>query len=211
MPKGSQSMKEIALSVYAKSGNLSRVTFYERLDYSSYRDLLRTSDIHVYFSRPFIASWGLVEALSCGCCVIASDINMVREIVQESAFLIDHTNVDESISAVEFLLKSPDLRKKLSKNTSSVMSPTGLLMSVTTLTATVSWHIAPLSLSWLILGFRNPPRGSGNDILTSLETSPLTPSRVSAVSDHAIRIRAQATGISAGLHVLYSGTGLLVV
>lgn len=115
MPKGSQSMKEIALSVYAKSGNLSRVTLHERLDYSSYRDLLRTSDIHVYFSRPFIASWGLVEALSCGCCVIASDINMVREVVQESAFLINHTNVDESISAVEFLMKSPDLRKKLSK------------------------------------------------------------------------------------------------
>ena len=115
MPKGAKSLKEVALSVYTKSSNLSRVSLYERLDYSAYRNLLRKSDLHVYFSRPFIASWGLVEALSCGCCVIASDISMVREIVKDSAFLIDHTNIDSAISSIEPLLNSPDLRQKMSR------------------------------------------------------------------------------------------------
>ena len=114
MPKGSKSMKDIAMSVYNKSGNLSRVTFHERLDLTSYRDLLRESDIHVYFSRPFVASWGLVEALSCGCCVVASDINMVREVVQEGAYLVNHTNVDHAIASMEYLVKSSDSRRKLS-------------------------------------------------------------------------------------------------
>ena len=115
MPKNSSTMQQMALSAYKESGNLSRVEWHERLDYPAYRDILRKSDIHVYFSRPFIASWGLVEALSCGCCVVGSKIDMVEEIVKDAAFLVDHTNVEEAVSEVIPLIESPNTRRNLSK------------------------------------------------------------------------------------------------
>ena len=82
LPKNSKSMQEIALSTFKKSGNGERVAWVDRMTYKDYRNLLRISDLHVYLSRPFIASWSLLEAMSCGCCIVASDLEMCRESVK---------------------------------------------------------------------------------------------------------------------------------
>ena len=39
---------------------------------------------------------------------------MVREVVQEGAYLVNHTNVDHAIASMEYLVKSSDSRRKLS-------------------------------------------------------------------------------------------------
>ena len=59
----------------------SRVHFPGKLDYESYLRLLQRSDAHVYFTYPFVASWSLREALACGCAIVASDTEPVREFV----------------------------------------------------------------------------------------------------------------------------------
>ena len=45
-------------------------------------DLLCLSDLHVYLTAPFVPSWSLFNALACGCVVLASDVDPVREIIE---------------------------------------------------------------------------------------------------------------------------------
>lgn len=57
-----------------------RIHFVGTLPYGHYRTLLRASSAHVYLTRPFVLSWSFLEALSCGCLVVASDTEPVREV-----------------------------------------------------------------------------------------------------------------------------------
>lgn len=59
----------------------ARLHFLGRVDYADHLRLLRRSDAHVYLTYPFVASWSLREALACGCAVVGSDTEPVREFV----------------------------------------------------------------------------------------------------------------------------------
>ena len=60
-----------------------RIHFVGPLPYGHYRTLLRASTVHVYLTRPFVLSWSFLEALSCGCLVVASDTEPVREVASD--------------------------------------------------------------------------------------------------------------------------------
>jgi glycosyltransferase involved in cell wall biosynthesis len=60
-----------------------RVFFLGHLAYEDYLRALQISSAHVYFSYPFVLSWSLLEAMSTGCVVIASDTAPVREILND--------------------------------------------------------------------------------------------------------------------------------
>ena len=68
-----------------------RIHFVGNLPYSHYRTLLRSATVHVYLTRPFVLSWSFLEALSCGCLVVASDTEPVREVASDghNALLTD--------------------------------------------------------------------------------------------------------------------------
>src|SRR5262249_48551384 len=44
--------------------------------------VLRRSDLHVYLSVPFVLSWSVLNALACGCVVLAGDVPPVREVIE---------------------------------------------------------------------------------------------------------------------------------
>ncbi|MCR5564022.1 MAG: glycosyltransferase [Desulfovibrio sp.] len=69
----------------------ARVHFLPFQPYDQYRSLLRASDCHVYLTAPFVLSWSMLEAMSCGCLVVASDTEPVREVIRdgENGFLTD--------------------------------------------------------------------------------------------------------------------------
>lgn len=46
-------------------------------------DVLSLSDLHLYFTVPFVLSWSLMDALACGCTVLASDTAPVREMIDD--------------------------------------------------------------------------------------------------------------------------------
>jgi glycosyltransferase involved in cell wall biosynthesis len=45
-------------------------------------ELLCLSDLHLYLTVPFVLSWSLINAMSCGCTVLASDVPPVREVIE---------------------------------------------------------------------------------------------------------------------------------
>ena len=61
---------------------MDRVHFTGGLPYTQYRQLLRNSTVHVYLTRPFVLSWSLLEAMACGCLVVASDTGPVQEVLR---------------------------------------------------------------------------------------------------------------------------------
>lgn len=44
--------------------------------------ILSRSDLHIYLTVPFVLSWSLMDALACGCTVLASDTPPVREMIR---------------------------------------------------------------------------------------------------------------------------------
>ena len=60
-----------------------RVHFVGTLPYEKYRDLLRKSAVHVYLTKPYILSWSLLEAMSCGCLVVSNDAAPVKEVIAD--------------------------------------------------------------------------------------------------------------------------------
>ena len=100
-----QSWREQMLAELGPALDLSRVHFLGRLDYDDYRALLRRSDLHVYLSYPFVASWSLREALATGCAIVGSDTGTVREFITDgqNGVLVpfpDHTALAQTILRV---------------------------------------------------------------------------------------------------------------
>ncbi len=95
-----------------------RIHFLGKIDYVNYISVLQISSVHVYLTYPFVLSWSLLEALSIGCSVIASDTKPLQEVIidNENGLLtnfFDHINLSKKIL---YLLKNNKLRKKLSIN-----------------------------------------------------------------------------------------------
>lgn len=89
-PKGetyrSLYMKELAGKVDA-----GRIHFLGKLPYPQYLQVLRLSSAHVYLTYPFVLSWSMLEAMSCGCLLIGSSTAPVREVLQHerNGLLVD--------------------------------------------------------------------------------------------------------------------------
>ncbi len=100
-----------------------RVHFVGRLPYNAYLTVLQISSAHVYLTYPFVLSWSLLEALSTGCAVIASDTAPVREAIDgENGSLVpffDVTTLAERV--IEVLARPHQTRSMREKARQSVI------------------------------------------------------------------------------------------
>ena len=92
-----------------------RVFFPGQLPYDDYVKLLKTSAVHVYLSYPFVASWSLREALACGCALVASDTEPVREFVtnDRNGLLVPFHDPVQLADSILNVLENGALRKRL--------------------------------------------------------------------------------------------------
>ena len=60
----------------------SRVHFFGNLSYEQFIPLLQISSVHVYLTYPFVLSWSLLEAMSVGCAIVASDTEPLHEAIE---------------------------------------------------------------------------------------------------------------------------------
>ncbi|MCZ8313651.1 glycosyltransferase [Phreatobacter sp.] len=59
----------------------ARIHHLGQVPYDRFLALLKVSTVHVYLTYPFVLSWSLLEAMSSGCAVVASDTAPVREVI----------------------------------------------------------------------------------------------------------------------------------
>jgi glycosyltransferase involved in cell wall biosynthesis len=86
-----ESYRRTYLKELGSAFDASRVHFLGKVPYRRFLEVLRLSSAHVYLTYPFVLSWSLLEAMSCGCAVIASDTAPVREVVKagRNGLLVD--------------------------------------------------------------------------------------------------------------------------
>ena len=93
-PSGSKNWREHMLKEV--SVDTHRVHFLGKLPYQHYLNVLQISSAHVYLTVPFVLSWSMLEAMSVGCVVVASNTPPVQEVIQhgENGFLVDYFSAE---------------------------------------------------------------------------------------------------------------------
>lgn len=97
----------------------SRLHFTGTLPYNEYLKLLQVSSAHVYLTYPFVLSWSLIEAMSVGCPIVASNTKPVLEVIKDghSGLLVDFYDIDAIVGKVEYILDNQDEVKSIRGNT----------------------------------------------------------------------------------------------
>jgi len=86
-----------------------RAHFTGPLAYHDFLSALQISSAHVYLTYPFVLSWSLIEAMSSGCLVIASDTSPVRDVVNcKNGILFPFFASDQLADHVVDALAHPD-------------------------------------------------------------------------------------------------------
>lgn len=92
-----------------------RVHFLGKLSYNQYLGILQLSAVHVYLTYPFVLSWSMLEAMSCGCLVLGSNTPPVTEVVRdrENGLLVDFFSPEEVADRVDEVLNHPDRMQEI--------------------------------------------------------------------------------------------------
>ena len=95
----------------------SRVHFLNTIPYDRFIALLQVSTVHVYLTYPFVLSWSLLEAMSVGCSIVASDTQPLHEAIthDETGVLVDFFDPEALATATISLLNDSDRRSRLSR------------------------------------------------------------------------------------------------
>lgn len=86
-----------------------RTHFVGSLPYGEYVKLLQCTSAHVYLTRPFVLSWSMLEAMSCGALVVASNTPPVQEVITDglNGVLVDFFKPDQLAAALDRALANP--------------------------------------------------------------------------------------------------------
>jgi len=95
--------------------DLLRVHFVGQLPYPGFVRLLQISTVHVYLTYPFVLSWSLLEAMSAGCAIVASDTAPLREAIHDgmTGRLVDFFDAAALAETVAELCADPQQRQRL--------------------------------------------------------------------------------------------------
>lgn len=116
-PEG-RKWKDIFLDEVKDRLDMDRVHFLGTIPYEHFIPLLQLSTVHVYLTYPFVLSWSLLEAMSVGCAIVASDTQPLREAIRhdETGRLVDFFDPAGLAEQVCALLDDPPARARLGAN-----------------------------------------------------------------------------------------------
>jgi glycosyltransferase involved in cell wall biosynthesis len=91
------------------SYEMDKLIFTGLIPVSTLAQVFSLSDLHLYFTVPFVLSWSLMDALACGCTVLASNTAPVREVIEngKNGLLCDFFDVEGFASQAVEVLRDP--------------------------------------------------------------------------------------------------------
>jgi len=117
-PEEGKTWKEIFIAEVRQQisdADWARVHFPGTIPYPQFIKLLQLSTVHVYLTYPFVLSWSLLEAMSAGCAIVASNTKPLQEAIRhnETGRLIPFFDVTGLTNEVCALLDDPVDRARL--------------------------------------------------------------------------------------------------
>ena len=108
LPEG-QSYRDKYCSELAEQVDWTRVHFVGKLPYGDYIKVLQISACHAYLTYPFVLSWSMLEAMSLGCLVVASNTAPVTEVIEheQNGLLVDFFDTEQLIERIAGVLENP--------------------------------------------------------------------------------------------------------
>ena len=101
-------LKNWALKTFEFDTN--RLHFLGVQPFGTFRNLMQVSSAHVYLTVPFVLSWSLMEAMSCGALIVGSDTAPVREVIKdgENGVLVPFFEPEVLADRLDRVLQRPD-------------------------------------------------------------------------------------------------------
>lgn len=120
-PSGGRKWKDIfagEVRPQIPDADWARVHFLGHVPYEHFIPLLQLSSVHVYLTYPFVLSWSLLEAMSAGCAIVASDTQPLREAIlhDDTGRLVDFFDAPGLAGEICALLADPAARARLGAN-----------------------------------------------------------------------------------------------
>lgn len=120
-PEAGKTWKEIFASEvrpHISDADWARVHFLGHIPYAHFIPLLQLSTVHVYLTYPFVLSWSLLEAMSAGCAIVASNTQPLHEAIThgETGRLVDFFDSRGLANEICALLDDPAERARLGTN-----------------------------------------------------------------------------------------------
>lgn len=118
-PVGGRTWKQIfwddEVAPKLSASDRARVYFLGHVEYPDFKRILTLSSVHAYLTYPFVLSWSLLEAMSTGCAVVASDTQPLREVIQhdKNGRLFDFFSPNQLAGEIVSLLKDETARSRL--------------------------------------------------------------------------------------------------
>ncbi len=96
----------------------TRVHFLGNISYPVFVSLLQITTVHVYLTYPFVLSWSLLEAMSCGCSIVASNTPPLHEAIThgQTGRLVDFFDVSALTREIIGLLEDKSARSIMGKS-----------------------------------------------------------------------------------------------
>jgi glycosyltransferase involved in cell wall biosynthesis len=113
--EGKQSFRDWVLA--GQNYDLSRMHFVGTLPEEELAALLASTDLHIYLTVPFVLSWSMMNAMSCGAVVLGSSTAPVREMITdgENGLLADFYKPEEFAAKALEVLTDPSQFRPLGR------------------------------------------------------------------------------------------------
>jgi glycosyltransferase involved in cell wall biosynthesis len=122
-PPAGQTWHQLYLDEVKNDLDMSRVHFVGTLAYEHFIPLLQLSRVHVYLTYPFVLSWSLLEAMACGCAIVASDTAPLQEVIQTETGVLTPFFEPQTLSRRVIELLGDDAKRKQLGDLNTVCIP----------------------------------------------------------------------------------------
>lgn len=111
-PATGGSWRQAMMAEVGRDIDRSRVHFLGKVPHDVFIAAMQVSRVHVYLTYPFVLSWSVLEAMSCGALVVGSDTAPVRDVIRhgENGLLVDFFDTAALADTVCEALAAPEAR-----------------------------------------------------------------------------------------------------